>query len=150
MAILSPGNTCCITGGASGIGLATAERCARAGMNVCLADVELFCDERAATLAATLEAAGAASVLALECDVSSLESMERVQSAVFGKFGGCHFLSLNAGIGGGGGVLASEDRWRALIDVSSHAICRLRVHGSILADCLRVALCHIACGPGMF
>ena len=116
--ILAPGNTCCITGGASGIGFATAERCAAAGMNVCLADFELYSDALVAELTAALEAAGAASVLAIECDVSSLESMERVQSTVFEKFGGCHFLSLNAGIGGGGGVLAAEDRWRALIDVN--------------------------------
>ena len=37
---IATGRTAVVTGGASGIGLATAERLAAAGMNVCIADLE--------------------------------------------------------------------------------------------------------------
>jgi NAD(P)-dependent dehydrogenase (short-subunit alcohol dehydrogenase family) len=114
-AVIGPGLACCVTGGASGIGLSIALRCAASGMSVCIADADAA---RLPAAEAALEAAGAAAVLALECDVSSLESMQSVQEAVFARFGGCSFLALNAGIGGGGGVLAAESRWRALLDVN--------------------------------
>lgn len=88
------GRVAVITGGAGGIGLATATRLAREGMRVVLAD------HHAASLAAArraLEAAGA-EVLAVETDVGELASVQALAARTLARFGAVHLVFNNAGI----------------------------------------------------
>src|ERR1700688_3390888 len=94
---ISPNNVAVITGGASGIGLAAAMRFARLGMRVCIADVG---KDRLAQAAAVLtEAApgGAASIMTDVTDVSRVEDLARLESAVHQRFGSTDVLMNNAG-----------------------------------------------------
>ncbi len=79
-----------ITGGASGIGLAIAERCAQEGMNIVLADIE---ENALVTAKAELEATGA-SVLAVQTDVSKAEDIETLAAKTIDEFGEVHLLSV--------------------------------------------------------
>jgi NAD(P)-dependent dehydrogenase (short-subunit alcohol dehydrogenase family) len=92
------GKVAVVTGAASGIGRALAQRCAREGMKVVLADVE-----EAALLetAREIEKDGAA-VLAVETDVSRFGPVEALAKKTIETFGAVHLLVNNAGVGGGG------------------------------------------------
>ncbi len=68
------GKVAVVTGAASGIGRALAERCAREGMKVVLADVE---EPVLMQTTANLEATGA-SVLAVPTDVAKLADVENL------------------------------------------------------------------------
>lgn len=89
------GRTAVVTGAASGIGRALVERLAAEGMQVVLADIE------APALAATAEhlTASGAAVLAVETDVTDLESVQRLLTATRERFGNVHLLCNNAGVG---------------------------------------------------
>jgi NAD(P)-dependent dehydrogenase (short-subunit alcohol dehydrogenase family) len=88
-----------VTGGASGIGRAMADRFAAAGMNVVLADVE---ESALRTAEADLRSQGA-TVLGVPTDVSKAESIENLAKKTLDSFGGVHVLCNNAGVGGGFG-----------------------------------------------
>lgn len=83
-----------VTGAASGIGLALAERFAAEGMRVVMADVE------AAALAAAAERVrpAAPGVLATRVDVSRAEDLERLAEETYRAFGAAHVLCNNAGV----------------------------------------------------
>lgn len=83
-----------ITGGASGIGFATAERLAAEGMKVVLADIEPGALDAAAE---KLEKAGA-QVLAVRTDVSRAADVERLAKLALERFGGVHVVFNNAGV----------------------------------------------------
>jgi NAD(P)-dependent dehydrogenase (short-subunit alcohol dehydrogenase family) len=83
-----------ITGAASGIGRALAERCAHEGMKVVLADVE---PEALAKAEATLRAGGA-TALAVRTDVSRAGDVEALAHKTLEAFGAVHLLSNNAGV----------------------------------------------------
>jgi NAD(P)-dependent dehydrogenase (short-subunit alcohol dehydrogenase family) len=85
-----------ITGGASGIGLALAQRAAAEGMRLVLADVEA---PAMAAAAAELRAKGA-QVLTVQCDVSCAEEVERLAEETLKAYGGVHLVCNNAGVGG--------------------------------------------------
>jgi NAD(P)-dependent dehydrogenase (short-subunit alcohol dehydrogenase family) len=85
-----------ITGAASGIGWALAERCVREGMKVVLADVN---PEALAQAEASLKAGGAA-VLAVRTDVSQARDIEALAQRTLDGFGAVHLLCNNAGVGG--------------------------------------------------
>ena len=92
------GKVAVVTGAASGIGRALAERFAAEGMKVVLADVEegaLRQTER------DLKAAGAA-VAARRTDVSCGEDVEALAKFAVDAFGAVHVLCNNAGVGVGG------------------------------------------------
>ena len=91
------GKVAVVTGGASGIGRAMAERFAREGMKVVLADVEEKpLAEAAAALGKTTE------TLAVRTDVSKWQDVEALAKKSFEAFGGAHVLCNNAGVGAGG------------------------------------------------
>jgi NAD(P)-dependent dehydrogenase (short-subunit alcohol dehydrogenase family) len=87
-----------VTGAASGIGFALADRFASVGMKVVLADLE----EQALALAERSLKAKGAPVLALKVDVSKADEVERLAEAAYAKFGAVHVLCNNAGVGLGG------------------------------------------------
>ncbi|TVY46161.1 putative oxidoreductase [Lachnellula occidentalis] len=91
--VFSPSNLAVITGGASGIGLALAQKCASYDMNV------LICDINAANLKAAKDVIkGKGKVETVEVDVSKLEEYEKVKSVVEEEFNGrISLLALNAG-----------------------------------------------------
>lgn len=88
------GKVAVITGGASGIGRAMAERFAEEGMRIVLADVE------ADTLAKTAEEmrAEGAEVLEVVCDVSKKEDVERLSQEAVKAYDTVHILCNNAGV----------------------------------------------------
>jgi NAD(P)-dependent dehydrogenase (short-subunit alcohol dehydrogenase family) len=97
------GKVAVVTGAASGIGRALAERCAREGMRVVLADVEPAALDRAA---AELKANGA-EVLAVATDVSKASDIEALAQQTLEAFGAVHLLCNNAGVGAGSTVWES-------------------------------------------
>jgi NAD(P)-dependent dehydrogenase (short-subunit alcohol dehydrogenase family) len=92
------GKVAVVTGGASGIGLAMADRLAGAGMRLAIADVE----EDALDAAAKHLTDGGAEVLAVPTDVSSSEAVDAFAGRVRERFGGFHLVCNNAGVGGHG------------------------------------------------
>lgn len=87
-----------VTGAASGIGRALAQRCANEGMKVVLADIE---PEPLNVVAKELSSEGAA-VIAVPTDVSKADDVEHLAEETLSTFGGIHILCNNAGVGAGG------------------------------------------------
>jgi NAD(P)-dependent dehydrogenase (short-subunit alcohol dehydrogenase family) len=83
-----------ITGGASGIGLAMAERFAREGMKLVLADVE---KGLLGEVTARFQAEGV-EVLGVQTDVSDAEQMDALGAATMDAFGAAHVVCNNAGV----------------------------------------------------
>jgi len=83
-----------VTGAASGIGLALAERFAAEGMKVVMADVETA----ALAEAVTGPKQKAAAVLAVSVDVSRPADVERLARETYDAFGAAHVLCNNAGV----------------------------------------------------
>jgi len=83
-----------ITGAASGIGRALAERAAREKMKVVLADI----DETTLHQTESEMRAGGADVLAVVTDVSRAEDMEALAHKTLEAFGAAHLLCNNAGV----------------------------------------------------
>jgi len=90
-----------ITGAASGIGLAMAQRFGAAGMRLVLADVEAGALEAAAK---DLSATGVEAIQVVT-DVADAAQMELLGERVRDELGEAHVVCLNAGISGGGGPL---------------------------------------------
>lgn len=88
-----------VTGGASGIGRAMADRFAAAGMRIVLADIE----ETALRQAETEMRAQGATVLGVLTDVAKAESVEALAQKTIETFGAVHIVCNNAGVGGGFG-----------------------------------------------
>jgi len=111
-----------ITGGASGIGLAMAERFAREGMKLVLADVE----KRRLDEATARFQKGGVEVLGVETDVSDAEQMDALGAATLDAFGGAHIVCNNAGVacGGRSWELTTAD-WRWVIGVNLWGV----IHG---------------------
>lgn len=91
---LTPGKVAVVTGAASGIGYGLADRFARGGLNVVVADVE---EQRLDDAAAKIRAHGT-EVLAVPTDVSDEGAVEALASASFERFGTVHVLCNNAGV----------------------------------------------------
>src|SRR5436853_7376206 len=84
-----------ITGAASGIGRALAERCVQEGMKVVLADVE----EQALQQTSRDLASSGGEILAVQTDVSQAAAVERLAEIAFKTYSAVHLLYNNAGVG---------------------------------------------------
>ncbi len=117
------GRTAVVTGGASGLGLAMANRFADAGMNIVLGDIEA---EPLAMAEAAIAAKGVG-VLPVRTDVAKAEEVEDLAARAYDRFGAVHVLCNNAGIGGSPGAMweLSVEDWQWVIDVDLWSI----VHG---------------------
>ena len=116
---LVPGRVAVITGAASGIGLATAQRLASLGMRLCLADI----DEPG--LAAAAASMPGASVLTVRTDVSRRQDVEALRDRALEQFGEVALLMNNAGREGGGTLAAGPERWEAILGTNLWGV----IHG---------------------
>jgi NAD(P)-dependent dehydrogenase (short-subunit alcohol dehydrogenase family) len=115
---LVPGAVAVVTGGAAGIGLATAMRFARFGMKVVIADLG---DDRLAAAQATIASAapgGAPDVMTMPVDVSRRDDVERLDAAVRERFGGTDVLMNNAGIQPGSKMFGPRENWERVLAVN--------------------------------
>lgn len=110
-----------ITGAASGFGREFAIRCADEGMKVVLTDI----DEGGLAATAALLRPGTQS-LTLRSDVSNADSIEHVATSAYGRFGACHLLFNNAGVGTAGPIwMATLDDWKWTFGINVMGV----VHG---------------------
>jgi NAD(P)-dependent dehydrogenase (short-subunit alcohol dehydrogenase family) len=116
--VLTPGRGAIITGGASGIGLATARQLAAFGMRVCIADREGEALRAAAAELASIARDGAADILTVEADVSSASDVDRLAEAAFGRFNDIALLMNNAAAFQGSDALSDADGWRRILEVN--------------------------------
>jgi NAD(P)-dependent dehydrogenase (short-subunit alcohol dehydrogenase family) len=109
------GRVAVITGAASGIGRALAERCAREGMKVMLADVE---PGALAEVEANLQA-GSRTALAVRTDVSQAKDVAALAEKTLEAFGAVHLLCNNAGVATNGTVWeSSHTDWEWVLGVN--------------------------------
>jgi 2-keto-3-deoxy-L-fuconate dehydrogenase len=102
-----------VTGGASGIGAATADLLQLRGATVAVLDRDVT------------KLAGEPA-LALQCDVSDTGAVEQAVSAVAEQLGGIDIVVNNAGIGAVGDVAANDDaEWHRVLDVNVVGIARV-------------------------
>jgi NAD(P)-dependent dehydrogenase (short-subunit alcohol dehydrogenase family) len=103
-----------ITGGASGIGYATARELGRRNARVVIADIEAAALERAVGQLRDegIEAYG------VGCDVTSFDAVQSLAAESFDRLGAVQVVFNNAGVALGGPVSAlTHDEWRWIVDV---------------------------------
>jgi NAD(P)-dependent dehydrogenase (short-subunit alcohol dehydrogenase family) len=111
-----------VTGAASGIGLAVAQRLATEGMRLVMTDIDAAAVE---SEAAPLCAAGT-EVETIELDVRDPDAVERAAQVTVERFGGLHVAVNNAGIVNGGTTWELPlEAWRAVLDVNLWGV----IHG---------------------
>jgi NAD(P)-dependent dehydrogenase (short-subunit alcohol dehydrogenase family) len=115
---LSKDNVAVITGGASGIGLAAATRFAQLGMKVAIADLGADRLKQAETKLSSVAPAGAANIMTAAVDVSRIEDVAGLESAVQKRFGGTDILMNNAGIQPGSKIFGPSENWQRILAVN--------------------------------
>jgi 3-oxoacyl-[acyl-carrier protein] reductase len=122
--------TAIITGGARGIGRATADRFAAAGAAVMLADVEADAGREAVSSIEDEDGTAAFT----ETDVTDLDQAEALAEATVEQFGGIDVLVNNAGITRDATLTKmSEDDFDAVVDVNLKGV----------FNCTKAALPHL-------
>jgi len=119
-------NVAVITGGASGIGLAAAMRFAARGMKVCIADLGADRLKEAETKLSSASPAGDGHVMTAAVDVSRVDDLMALESAVQKRFGGTDILMNNAGISPGAKIFGPLENWQRLFAVNLWGV----IHGS--------------------
>ncbi len=113
------GRVAIVTGGASGIGRASARALAREGARVCVADLNAEGAERVAKEIAS--AGGEAFGFAM--DVSDLAQNEALVRETVERFGSLHVAFLNAGIAVPSTILAGDvDAWDRVVAVNLRGV----------------------------
>lgn len=105
-----------VTGGGSGIGRATAERFAREGANVVVADIAV---KGAKETVSQIETNGG-TARAIEADVTDAAQVEALVSETVDAYGALDIAHNNAGIEGNNAPTAeqSEDDWDRVLDIN--------------------------------
>jgi NAD(P)-dependent dehydrogenase (short-subunit alcohol dehydrogenase family) len=133
------GSVAVVTGGASGIGLATAETLAERGARVAVLDLKPDVSEP---------------LTGIRCDVTDNASVTEAIDAVTERFGGIDIVINNAGIGAQGDVTANgDDEWHQVFDVNVVGIARVSraalPHLRRSAHAAIVNTCSIAATAGL-
>ncbi len=131
MTAIGAGKTAVITGGAAGIGLASARYFAQNGMNIVLVDLreELFADAED-----SLRSAGAADVVTQKLDVSDKAAVKALEAQVVDRFGGVDVLMCNAGTQPGSDIFDTTNTWDQVLAVNLGGVvnfCQIFVPGMI-------------------
>jgi NAD(P)-dependent dehydrogenase (short-subunit alcohol dehydrogenase family) len=108
------GKTAVITGGASGIGLATAIQFSKAGANIVLGDIE---DGPLHTQVQEMRSHGA-TVIGVHCDVAQESEVEGLRDAALKEFGAVHVIFNNAGVAGGSTIGTPKKIWDWVMSVN--------------------------------
>jgi 3-oxoacyl-[acyl-carrier protein] reductase len=129
---LLAGRTALITAAAgTGIGFATARRCAEEGARVVISDRH---ERRLTEAAAQLAELSGERPLALVCDVTSEEQVQRLFDTAVGEYGQLDVAVNNAGLGGSAPLVEmTDEQWRTVLDVTLTGTFR----------CTRAALRHM-------
>ncbi len=135
-----------ITGAASGIGRATAERFARDGLRVALVDL----DE--AGLASAVEALGGSDVaLAVPTDVRSFDACARAVAATVERFGRLDVLVNSAGVWVEGPTdTMSEADWDRVIDVNLKGTFQMCRHAIPALEATRGCIVNLSSDAGLW
>lgn len=115
------GKVAVVTGGASGIGLAMAQRFGQEEMKVVIADIV---PERIDEAVTSLRDQGL-EVHGVRTDVTKLESVEALAAETLATYGGVHVVCNNAGLGPGGQLALWEYEpadWRWCLDVNVYGV----------------------------
>ena len=111
-----------ITGGASGLGRAFADKAASLKMRLVIADVDVNALAKAEQ---ELKAVGA-EVATLRCDVSNADDVQALADLAMARFGGVNLLFNNAGVGSGGLVWENTlNDWQWVLGVNLWGV----IHG---------------------
>ena len=110
-----PNAVAVITGGTSGIGLATAQRLAAMSLRLVIVDIREDLLEPAAE---HLRQMGAQEVMASYTDVSDREALVELEALVSERFGGTDILMNNAGIQPGSTILDGSENWLRILGVN--------------------------------
>lgn len=119
------GRTVLITAAAgTGVGYATAKRCAEEGARVFISDMH---ERRLAEAAAKLSAVAGGAVPHRVCDVTKEEEVRALVAGALEAFGGqLDVLVNNAGLGGSAAVVDMTDQqWNQVLDVSLTSVFRM-------------------------
>ena len=110
-----------ITGGASGLGRALAERYAQAGAKVCIGDVN---DQRGADTLQALRARGVEAHY-LHCDVTREDDLQSAAAWMQTHWGGADVVVNNAGVAASGAIteLSLAD-WQWIVDINLLGVVR--------------------------
>jgi 3-oxoacyl-[acyl-carrier protein] reductase len=129
---LLEGRTVLVTAAAgTGIGFATARRCAEEGARVVISDRH---ERRLAEAAELLEEIAGAPVPAIPCDVTRQQDVERLFAAAADAVGGLDVVVNNAGLGGTANLVdMTDEQWHVVLDVTLNGTFR----------CTRAALRHM-------
>ena len=113
------GKVALITGGASGIGRATAELFAQEGARVAIADIDV---EAGNATAESISKAGGEAVF-IPCDVTSFEACERAVGQITKQWQRLDILFNNAGVTRRASVLGTtEEEWDWVMDVNVKSV----------------------------
>jgi 3-oxoacyl-[acyl-carrier protein] reductase len=121
---LLAGRTVLVTAAAgTGIGFATAQRCAQEGARVCISDLH---ERRLGEAADRLEEIAGERPAALLCDVTQEDQVRALVDGAIAALGHIDVLVNNAGLGGFAPVVEmSDEQWHKVLDVTLTSVFRM-------------------------